>query len=149
MSGIWFPVEKHELSTWRTKIYFSLSAKGGKWEFKCCIHDLKSAVTLINSYSEILIHLSPTRYKVTDISICVLTLFYFSVQLHGCRTLCPPSVYLFFMLSLTAITLCLVLTAPGDWDQGWRKHVQRAGKQQWQKGKLCLDIREACICLLP
>lgn len=149
MSGIEFPAEQHELSTWRTKTYFSLSAKGGKWEFKCWIHDLKSAVTLINSYSETVIHLSPTRYKVTDISICVLTLLYFSVQPRGCRTLCPPSVYLFFMVSLAAIMLCLVLTAPGDWDQGWRQHVQRAGKQQWQKGKLSLDIREACICLLP
>lgn len=107
-----------------------------KWEFECCIHGLKSAIILINSYYEILMHLSPTRYKVTDISVCVLTLLYFSVQPHSCRMLCPPSVYLFFMVSLKAIMLCLVLTVPGGWDQSWGKH-KRAGEKQWQKGKFC------------
>ena len=55
----------------------------------------------------------PTRHKVTAIGVYVLTLLYFSVQPHGCRMRCLASVHLFFTVSLAAVMLCLVLTAPG------------------------------------
>ena len=112
------PVEKYELSTWHMKIHFSLSVKGGKREFKCCVHSLKSAITFINISSERWMHLLPTKHKITNSSDYVLTLLYFSAQPHCCETLCPASHVSGFTVSLTAIPipipLCLKLTAGGE-----------------------------------